>query len=194
MKIYRTRPTVAFVELTAADRVLTDGTKTLLKFTIAANAGQDVNLYAVNMAVILTDNATATNIYISDLKLYDTADMSTVLNDKVSTSTGAAAQVEATVTAGGFGKDTANNSETGDIKFHDASDALMDVIPAGTTVTYVIQATVTGSAQYDSVSARLSDLDDGTTDNAILWGDQWVTSIDSDYVKTLPTSYNSLSR
>ncbi|MHA1482085.1 MAG: hypothetical protein ACTSQA_01440, partial [Candidatus Heimdallarchaeaceae archaeon] len=164
------------------------------KFSITADEAQDVNLYALNMGVTLTDNATATNLYISDLKLYDIADMSTVLNAKVSTSTGAAAQVEATVAAGGFGKDLTNNSETGDVKFHNASDALMDVIPAGYTVTYIIQATITGSAQYDSVSARLSDLNDGTTDNAIIWGDQTTADIDSDYVKTLPTNYAILSR
>ena len=72
--------------------------------------------------------------------------------------------------------------------------SIIDEIPAGTEVTYVVKATVAGSAQYDSVIARLADVNDGTTDDAILWGDQTDTNIDSDYVKTLPTDYGSLSR
>jgi len=198
MKIYRTRPTVTFVGPTAAG-TLTDGTKTLLEFKITANAAQDVNLYSINLGVVLSDTATATDLYIDDITLYDKADLNTALSTYVSTSTDSGDYGTGVVTASSdFGKEggvNALSSASGDIELFDAAAtstlAVMDIIPAGTTVTYVVKATVVGSAQYDSIIMRLADF--STDDNALRWGDQTLNTCDSDYIKTVPTDYSSMN-
>ena len=194
MTVYRTRPTVAFVGPTAS---LTDGTHTLLEFSITADDAKDVNLYGVNLDVTLTDNATATDLEISDITLYDKSDMSTALNNEVATSTsGGAYGVTTTVANSDFGASDTSLSKSGNIlllKNSGSASSTLDVIPAGQTVTYVVQATVSHSAQYDSIIARLAD-HSTSMKNAITWGDQTSTNIASTHVKTLPTSYSSLSR
>lgn len=192
MKVYRTKPTVAFI---GPSGTLTDGTHTLLEFKVTADAGQDVNIYSFNFGIVLTDNATATDLYIANITLYDKADLTTPLNNRVATSTNSGAYGASTTVANSdFGKNDVSLSRSGDIEvFYDATTTIMDIIPKGTSVTYVVKAAVHNSAQYDSITMRVSDL--STSDkNALRWGDQWVAGIDSTYVKILPTDYASLSR
>ena len=168
-------------------------TLTLLEFKVTADAGQDVNIYSFNFGAILSDNATATDLYISNITLYNKADLATPLNNRVATSTGGAAYAASTTVADSdFGKNDVSLSRSGDIEvFHDTTSTVMDIIPAGTIVTYVVKAAVSGSAQYDSIIMRVSDWSTGDK-NALRWGDQWVAGIDSTYVKVLPTDYASL--
>jgi len=193
MTVYRTRPTVSFVGPSAG--ILADGTKTLIEFSVTADAGQDVNIYSFNFGVTISDTATTTgNLHIEDIVLYDKAAIATALVDKIATTTGTAYGPARSVANSDFGKNKTSASLTGNIEVFDTSTTtVMDVIPAGTTVTYVLKALVSGSAQYDSLSVRLADL--STSDkNALRWGDQWQAGIDSTYVKVVPTDYASLSR
>ena len=209
-RIFRTKPTIAFVG--PASATLTDGTKTLLEFSITADAGYDVKLYGVNSNMILTDNATTSNLQITNVELYDKSDMSTALTDVIQIDN---ASTTGTLTVGSG----TSASETVDVQLVKTDDGsasvLVDTIPAGQTVTYVIQGTVSGSAQYDSIIARLSDdagaeAESGSAhlikttsaanedDNyAIIWNDGSITStlrINSNYLDVIPTSYSSISR
>ncbi len=206
-RIFRTKPTVAFVGPTTA--TLTDGTKTLLEFTITADAHYNVSLYGINLQVTLTDNATSTDLQISNLKLYNKVDMSTALTNKIQVNdTAVAANTTAIGSSDGV---TSTSTDVQLVKDNDgATTTLVSTISAGTTVTYVVQATVSGSAQYDSIIVRLADDTDATAngyyitkstpqdDNyAIVWRDgssTITTNLTSQYVTVLPTDYSSVSR
>lgn len=194
MTTYRTIPTVTYVGPSTG--TLADGTQTLLRFKVKADSSADVNIRGFNFNVVLSDAATATNIYLKNITLYDEADMSTALNDTVATSTDGLAYTTSTVVLAQFGYETTSNSESGSLLIFsqtDSATSTMDVVPAGQEVTYALTATVTGSAQYDSVIARLADGASARA-NGILWGDQVTAEIVSTYVKTVPTNYGSLSR
>ena len=192
MLTYRTKPTVNFVGPTSA--ALADGDNELLKFTVTADSNKDLNVYGFNIGTSLSDAniSTSSPLKISNIRLYDASDMSTVLDSVVGISTNGA-----TYTTTTYDNASTTNSSADLLLINSSSptapSTVMDVIPAGSSVTYVVKATVSGSAQYDSVIARVSDLS-STVKNAILWGDQSSVDIDSTYVKTLPTSYSSLSR
>jgi len=197
MLTYRTKPTITFVGPSSG--TLTDGDQTILKFTVSADSGKDLNVYGFNLGVVLTDNATSSDLELSNIRLYDASDMSTVLNSIVGVSTNGSTYTTSTYSASTVGHSDTASSLSADVLLIDDSSSttapstIMDVVPAGSSVTYVVQANVTNSANDDSVQAKVSDLSN-SVHNAILWGDQATVDIGSLYVKALPTAYLSLSR
>ena len=188
MYLRNTKPTVAFSGVSSGSLI---GTPVLLEFTVTADAADDVDIYGFSFDIALADYATATNLYMSNLKLYE-KDITTVLNDVVSTTTDSSTWVSSTVTLATFGKETTNNTETGDIKVYNDDGSALKVISKGESVTFQLKADVTSPALYDSIAVKLEDV--STSDkNAITWGDQVRTSIDSSYVKAIPTTQRVLT-
>jgi len=197
MLTYRTKPTITFVGPSSG--TLTDGDQTILEFTVSADSGKDLNVYGFNLGVVLTDAATSSSdLELSDIRLYDKSDMSTVLNSIVGVSTDGSSYTTSSYSASTVGSGDGLSSLNANVLLIDsnstsAPSTIMDVVPAGSNVTYVVKANVTNSANDDSVKARVSDLS-SSVHNAILWGDQTTADIGSLYVKTVPTAYSSLSR
>ncbi len=196
--VYKTRPTVT--RIAPSSTLLSDGTIELLKFKVAADAADAIKLYSINLGTVLSDTATATDMYLASIAIYDAANLSTVLNDRVAVATdtteytaySGTSTVANSVFGGAYNDGT---SKTGDIMLFNNSGAVLKEIAAGTEVTFVVKATVNSSVQYDSVKARLSDWSTtGSAINGIRWGDQLRADIASTYIKDIPTDYTSYSR
>jgi len=181
MVVRKTRPTVTLASLPTA--TLTNGTKTVSKFTVSADAAEDVSLYEIEWD-FSTSGAVMT---LSSAQLYDNANPSTVL------------------TASGTPAFTHNNGGT--IKYQLASE---EVIPAGTSKTYFLNVTVNGSNGSDSLLTRLrspytttvtTNAYDAAVNATFVWSDNsasghsYTTSDwgNAQYVKTLPSDYQTLS-
>jgi len=175
-------PTVAPGALSS--NVLTPGTLELYRFTVSADAAGDIGLgnFTFNVA---TSGVTVTNFYVTD----ETDD--TQLNDTVVTT----------------------QSPTIEITFNPGGGGIVErQISAGTTHTYVLKGTVTGSSSSDSVqvslagdsaalSATTETLADARADaqDDFIWTDRTATShaitttdwISGFRVKGLPSSNTS---
>ena len=179
---FRSVPTVA--KGTLSSNVLTDGTLELYRWTVSADAAGDIGLgnFTFNVA---TSGVTVTNFYVTD----ETDD--TQLNDTVVTT----------------------QSPTIEITFNPGGGGIVErQISAGTTHTYVLKGTVTGSSSSDSVqvslagdsaalSATTETLADARADaqDDFIWTDRTATShaitttdwISGFRVKGLPSSNTS---
>jgi hypothetical protein len=197
MTVRYTEPTVSLV---SNDVSLTDGTKELIRFTVEADDQHSVDVRSFTLDITMSDNDTNTDLKLEDFALYDASDMSTILNDKVQIDN--VSSTDDTDSSLGSG-DTAA-SLTANVQLNDASGASMDTVSAGDSVTYVVKATVSNSAQYDSIITRLADDSDassatyidGQEDNyAIVWRDGKAgVNISSADVDNLPTEYSTVDR
>jgi len=194
--VYKTRPTVAADE---KNSTLSSGNKILLEFTVSADAGGAVRLYSVNLNTSLLDIATtSSDLAIQDLTLYDKNVPGTALNDYVASATGTATTYNTTSTVASFDFGTNNdlNSKTGNIKLYNNAGTYLDEVPAGGSVTYQVQAYVTGvGTSGDNVTLSLDNLSTATDDNtnAIIWGDGLDVGISANKIKAIPSNSWSFS-
>ncbi len=220
MYLRKSKPTVTRTALDSA--ILAEGTMTLFKFNVAADAAGAVTLKKVAFDVIPSD-ASSDTLQATTWALYDSVDMNTAIagvwsNGSASSTSGACAITAAA--PGTVSLEMTNEKE----------------IAAGSSKTFVLKGVVSNSAQYDSIITRLSStndtaanfvtgglvqdttgqelvkLDTGATTKSVsfLWSDKargvyhaygdgtyGSTYLDwtSGYlVKTLPTEYSALSR
>jgi hypothetical protein len=172
-----------------------DGTLTLIKFRVAADAKGVIDLNRVNLKVAINDIATTTsNLAISGISLYEVGD-TTVLNSSSATTT-ATSYASSTAAASKFGGNTTDGlSKTGSVLLSNTDGTALKQIGAGNYVDFEIKGTVASSAQYDAVTFSIDNLGTSSTDtNAIKWGDTITDIIPATYVKTLPTATWSYTR
>jgi len=197
---YKSRPTVTLIAQSSPGGTFSDGTQTLIKFRVAADAKGKIDLNRVNIKVAMNDIATSTsNLSIQDISLYEVGD-STVLNSAVSIATSTsyvAYSASSTVANSIFGGALTGDplSKTGNILLSNTDGTALKQIGAGNYVDFEVKATVAGSAQYDTMTFSLDNLGTASTDqNAIKWGDTVTSVIPDTYVKTLPTATWSYTR
>lgn len=181
MVLRKTRPTVTLATLPTT--TLSNGTKTISKFTVSADAKADVSLYEIEWD-FATSGAAMT---LSSAQLYDNANPSTAL------------------TASGTPAFTHTNGGT--IKFQLNSE---EVISAGSSKTYFLTVTVTGSDGSDSLLTRLrtpytttvtTNAYDAAVNATFVWSDNSAAShsyttsdwANAEFVKTLPSDYQTMS-
>ncbi len=174
MVLRKTRPTFSLVDISG---VLANGTMTLSKFTVTADAAEDVSLYE------LTWDISTTGVTVASPVLRDAADNSEVLGTP--TINAAGTQITFVLTA-------------------------EEVISAGASKTFYLEATTSGSNGDDSIITRLTTPYTTTVTAAastaassafIVWSDNSANShtlltsdwANAEFVKTLPTSYQTLS-
>ena len=207
---YRTKPTVSLV---GPSGTLSNGTQDLIEFTVSADDENEVKLRRMAFEVNFFDYSTTTDLYLSGLTLYDKSDLNTALNSHVATSAGGAAaswsSTSKTAANSILGKNDAAGQSSSQfsttsyvwVYSSSSSDKNLDQISAGGSITYVLRATVHNATQYDSIQTRITDTastllttNDPNGDNAITWSDGTDKKIDSDYVKSIPTGYGSLTK
>jgi hypothetical protein len=205
--IYNTKPTVTFVGPVGAS--LLSGKQKLFEFKVKADDNADVNIYRFNFNFQISDNATSTNLYVDDITLYDAADLTTALNDRVASSTDGS-YATTTVAASSIGKggvtagdNSASTTQAVDVGVLKAGTneaaAIMDVIPAGTEITYYLYGTVggVGAVNEDSITVELDDWENITTSatsTSVVWGDQYTSEIPDYYIDTLPAGPSTLTK
>ncbi|MFH0740175.1 MAG: peptidoglycan-binding domain-containing protein [bacterium] len=198
--LYKSKPTVTLTAQPLPGGTFSDGTQTLIKFRIAADAKGAIDLQRVNIKVAVNDIATTTsNLSIQDISLYEVGD-TTVLNDRVSINATATAaytdySASSTVADSIFGGALTGDplSKTGNILLTNNDGSALTQIGAGSYVDFEVKATIAGSAQYDTMTFSLDDLS-AAEDNAIKWGDTITSVIPSTSVKTIPTNTWSYTR
>ncbi|MFA6593778.1 MAG: hypothetical protein WCT16_00825 [Candidatus Buchananbacteria bacterium] len=188
MIVRKTKPTVSLVSLPTT--VLADGTQTISKFSIAADAAGDVTWRRIGF--VYATSADAVKITASTIYLYKDGDNTKLNATGTSTSANAAKIIEV---------DTVNEQ----------------TITKGTSQTYVLKGDITGSSANTSITVKIS----GTSDTAgtsttyanyngaetmFRWSDRSGSAddgvhasgsddwCDSNYVKTLPSDSQTLSR
>ncbi|MDD5738591.1 MAG: peptidoglycan-binding domain-containing protein [Candidatus Pacebacteria bacterium] len=200
--IYKSKPTVTLIAQPTAGSTFSDGTQTLIKFRVAADSKGAIDLNRVNIKVAINDIATSTsNLYLSGISLYQIGN-STVLNSAVSiNATSSTSYIDysasSTVSASKFGGALTGDplSKTGNILLSNTDGTALKQIGAGNYVDFEVKATVTGSAQYDTMTFSLDNLGSSSTDtNAIKWGDTITNVIPATYVTGLPTDTWSYTR
>jgi len=200
--MYKSKPTVSLTSQPTPGGTFSDGTQTLIKFRIAADAKGAIDLHRINIKVALNDIATSTsNLYLAGIKLYEVGD-TTVLNDVVSINATTTADysdysASSTVANSKFGGALTGDplSKTGNILLSNADESALTQIGAGSYVDFEVKATVAGSAQYDTMTFSLDDLSTAAGGiNAILWGDTISSMLPSTSVKTIPTNTWSYTR
>ena len=173
---YKTKPTITNVALPAT--VLNDGTQTIYKFTVTADAGGTVAWRRVRFSIA------STSVFVSAFNLYDDANQSTVLTNTTCGPTGS------TVTC--------------------TSSADQEVIGSKT---YVLKATISGSAIGSSISTSIQNSGIGyavpastavvqNTFASFMWSDESIvphsaTTADwnNDYlVKNIPTDSQTMTK
>ena len=182
MVLRKTKPTISLVSLPSA--TLINGTPVLSKFTVTADAAGDVGLYKVAFEVATSGAAMTIGVP----ALYD------------SSMTLITASTTPTTAVAGAGYWT--------LTYVFASE---QIIPAGTSKTYSMKASVTGSDGDDALLTKINASGDtaGTTGiysaitpDSFVWSDHSSSPhnsffssdwCDSNYVKTLPTDYQTLS-
>ncbi|MFA5124422.1 MAG: hypothetical protein WC473_01160 [Patescibacteria group bacterium] len=185
MIVRRTKPTVSLISLPST--VLADGTVTLARFSIAADAAGDVTWRGIYFSY-----TTSTDIDITDSTIYLYKD-------------GDSTKLNATGLSPVAGKTV---SLVTDIE---------QTISKGTSQAYVLKADITGSAANTSVTTKITGTPDtaGTStaysnyfaaETMLRWSDRSGSSddgvhtatsddwCDSNYVKTLPSDSQTLSR
>jgi hypothetical protein len=191
MTIYRSLP---YITVVAQNNALL-GTSDLLTFKVKADANSDgIDIYGFNFGVNLTDYATASDLYLSNITLYKLND-STALNTTVSTSTNAGAYATASIAVATFGKDKASvTSVTGDIRTFATTSAgattSMISLGGGEEVTFVLKATVSNIGVNDQISVNIQNISTSQK-NAIVWGDKTITTtpfIDATSLQGVPTN------
>jgi len=189
MNIYNSKPLVTFVGPTSGS--LVGGTQTLIEFKVKAAEHAALSIYRFNFKFSLTDGATTTDLYLSNISLYDKSDLSTVLNDRVASSTSSGDYQTGTRANATIGRYDESNSLTAEVGVYKTDDAVMDEIGAGDEVTYVLKGTVNsiGAINEDEVQVELTDwtyITGVATSTAVVWGDGYTAPISAQYVKTLP--------
>jgi len=148
MIVRKTKPTVSLVTLSSS--TLANGTLELFKFNVAADSANDLALKKVKFDMTLSDTATSTALQATSWQLYDASDMGTALSvgwsDGSTTSSYATSGGAVPLVDGGSVLHAALETEK--------------VIPAGSSVTFVLKGVVSASAQYDSIITRLGILND----------------------------------
>ena len=191
MVLRKTKPTVSLVVLPTT--VLNDGTQTIARFSISADAAGDVTWKKIGFTY-----STSADVAITDgtIKLYKDGDTTALGTPTSLNTTGFVINV------------TTTNEQT---------------ITKGTSQTYVLKGDITGSAANKSVSLKIgiasgsatagtgtSYTELGTNEKSFAWSDRsggttgalsdgvhsassydWC---DSNYVKTIPTDSQTLSR
>ena len=194
--IYKSKPTVSLIA--QGGSTLSDGTITLIKFRVAADAKGAIDLNRVNLKVAINDIATTTsNLSLQDISLYEVGD-STVLNSAVTiatTTSYGAYSASSTVADSIFGGALTGDplSKTGNILLSNTNATALKQVGAKNYVDFEVKATVSASAQYDSVTVSLDNFS-STEANSIKWGDTITSVIPATYVKTLPTDTWSYTR
>jgi len=199
--IYKSKPTVTLIAQSTPGSTFSDGTQTLIKFRVAADSKGAIDLNRVNIKVAINDIATSTsNLYLSSISLYQVGN-STVLNSAVSIAATSTSYTDysasSTVSASKFGGALTGDplSKTGNILLSNTNGTALKQIGAGNYVDFEVKATVTGSAQYDTMTFSLDNLGSSSTDtNAIKWGDTITNVIPATYVTGLPTDTWSYTR
>jgi len=205
MYLVKSKP--VFTIETLPTTVLADGAKTLLKFTVSSGVGT-ASFKKLQFNVTASDNSTSGTLNLHSFRLYNAANTSTALNctfsdTVIATSTAGSLLNGASATYG----DNANSRYVMvifDSAAHAAStygdSAGEEIINAGSPMTYLLQATVAGSAQYDSITSKVaaediatsftkgivtadySDLDvliNNASDNSMMWSDYASTTAHS---------------
>ena len=186
MVIRKTVATITNVALPST--VLNDGTQTIAKFSVAADAAGDVYFQELNWTY-----ATSTGVDITDgtIFMYKESDQSTALN-------------------------SADSLPTDDSMVFEIIMTTEQVVAAGTSVTYVVKGTVSGSADNKSFSTNLKSSASAATagtsttyadlktyeTGGIVWSDGSATPhsstsadyADCTYMKNLPADSQTLSR
>lgn len=144
MYLRKTKPTVT-KDTGSLSAVLANGDMALYQTKVAANSKGDLTLKKLSFDVIPSDAGTGGALTFNTWKLFDSANMGTAISgmwtDGTSTSTSGAIAVTATKT----------------MVFEPNSEIL---VTAGSSKSFVLQATVSNATQYDSVSSRISSTND----------------------------------
>ncbi len=142
MTIRKAKPTITVDALPTTS--LTDGTQTLYKFTVTntSNESAEIGIKKFGFDVVLSDNATSTALTLDTVKIYKSTDLTNAISATIEDGSGN----DLTGTANSL------TDGTGSILVKFTSE---QSIAAGTSVTYVLKARITGSAQYDSITTNL---------------------------------------
>lgn len=209
MTLRKTMPTVTLTSGWAPllDTSPSDNTE-VMRFTVSANANQDVDIYRLTWAIGATDNASTASgwnecdttdaFQVANFKLYDSADLNTELD--VNGDWGR-------FTANGTTACPAGGTDIGFISWADASSSPLTVA-AGTSRTFVLRLDTLNSASPftgtggDSLgftlktdtSSTVLDNNTAVTGNFFLWRDGAVSSHISGYqVKNLDLGAGSVT-
>ena len=144
MSLRKSRPTVTRVALESA--VLGDGSATLFKANIAADAKGSITIKKLSFDVAPSDNSGGATLTLNTWKLYDSVDLNTPIAGSWSDGT--------TTSTDGTGLAVTAN-KTMAIEFTNEKE-----IAAGASKTFILKATVAGSVLYDSVTAKLGNTSD----------------------------------
>jgi hypothetical protein len=150
MYVRKTKPTVSLVNLGSS--TLADGTLTMFKFNVAADSANDLALKKVKFDMTLSDNATSSALTATSWQLFDAADMGTALSVAWSNGT--------TTTSAGTSGAAIPLTNGSNLLY--AALGTEKVVPAGSSITFVLKGTVSASAQYDSIITRLGISNDDT--------------------------------
>jgi len=185
MIVRKTVPTITLVALPTT--VLNDGTQTISKFSITADAAGDVFFKELNYTYATTTGVDVTN---STIYLYKYSDQSTALNTAESLTKDGSNALEVVLTS-------------------------EEVVAAGTSVTYVLKGTISGSASDRSFSTSFKgsavttagtsttyDLMKLEETGGLLWSDGSASPhssssadyADCTYVRNLPTDSQTMSK
>jgi len=164
MLIRKTKPTIATASLSTSS--LTDGTVELYKFTVTADANEDVAIKKIPFDVMLNDAATV-NLKVDTFAIYDNASPSVALTgvrffttDVANTGT----KASLASTAASISSQTYSGTRAIALWGYDTTVSTPDelLISAGTTKTYIVKARVASSAINDSIQTRIG-AEDSTT-------------------------------
>ncbi|XOA42586.1 MAG: peptidoglycan-binding domain-containing protein [Candidatus Nealsonbacteria bacterium] len=167
--IRNTKPTISGAGI--GSTILGNSTKELMHFTITADSHANVTWSSTTLSIALYDKAVASgtdsslNLKLDNIVIKDSAD-----NVISTTSTATTTEQSTTVTITLEPK--SGSSE-------------LAVIPKGEQKTYKVIADVSGAADGDSVSTKLT---------GFVWGDQVATGIDQTYVVGIPTDSFGMSQ
>lgn len=161
MVIRKTKPTIATA---TGNTSLTNGTIELYRFTVTADANEDVAIKKIPFDVVLND-ASGVTLKVNTFNIYDSAASNTALtgvkffyNSDGITGTGADADLttggatNASITAESYSGSVANAIWGWDTTVTTPTELL---VPAGATKTYLVKALVANSAINDSIQVRI---------------------------------------
>ncbi|MDD5031777.1 MAG: hypothetical protein PHR36_01895 [Patescibacteria group bacterium] len=157
MIIRKTKPTIATAALSTT--ALTDGTVELYRFTVTADANEDVSIKKIPFDVMLND-ASTTNLKVDTFAIYDNASPSVALTGVrffTADVAGTGAKASLASTAASISSQTYSGTRAVALWGYDTTVTTPNelLISAGTTKTYIVKARVASSAINDSIQMRI---------------------------------------
>jgi len=162
MIVRKTKPTIATAALSST--ALSNGTTELYRFTVTADANEDLSIKKIPFDVLLND-ASGTTLKADTFDIYDAASPSVALtgvrffyqddDDATITGTGTIARLDSTTAS--MSAQSYSNTRAVAVWGYDTTVTTPDevIIPAGITKTYIVKARVVNSAINDSIQMRI---------------------------------------